>query len=466
MSGEIKIGFRSSGLGRDALAVSLALILTASLPARAQQNGLTPTVAHGPHELQFDWPAIEISSATYEVGPTGLTLFHFPHRVMAVVDVRGGGPGTVNTDMLRLGYAGVDVDSVVITGGSLMGEEAIAGAATGEKDLGMRSGNDMPVAVGAILFDLHEHRLNDIYPDKPLVLAALKSLRPGVFPLGSQGAGRMAMQGSLFDCAAHSGQGAAFRQIGDLKIAVFVVVNARGTPVDRQGRVVSCPGNPQWTPKTTISQFLVTGLDQTDTKVPTPGPTNNTTISLVVVNRRMEPSALQRLAVQVHTSMARAIQPFSTAEDGDTLFAVSTQEVGPAAGGLTDMGLDITAGEMMWDAILSSVPDNTKISLAPAVTPKNLARLTGSYRFGDNVVIDVWEQDGALMLRPRGEIWFFDLLDKPIRLTATSDSDFYVNSQYRTRLSFVVSQDGTVTGAVINPGGWALNGQRILDSRH
>jgi hypothetical protein len=229
---------------------------------------------------------------------------------------------------------------------------------------------------------------------------------------------------------------------------------------------VSCPGNPQWTPKTTISQFLVTGLDQTDTKVPTPGPTNNTTISLVVVNRRMEPSALQRLAVQVHTSMARAIQPFSTAEDGDTLFAVSTQEVGPAAGGLTDMGLDITAGEMMWDAILSSVPDNTKISLAPAVTPKNLARLTGSYRFGDNVVIDVWEQDGALMLRPRGEIWFFDLLDKPIRLTATSDSDFYVNSQYRTRLSFVVSEEGAATGAVINPGGWALHGQRILDSRH
>ena len=73
--------------------------------------------------------------------------------------------------------------------------------------------------------------------------------------------------------------------------------------------------------------------------------------------------------------------------------------------------------------------------LPPAVTPKNLARLTGSYRFGNNLVIDVWEQDGELMLRPRGEIWFFDLLDTPIRLTAASDSDFYVHSQYRMRLS-------------------------------
>jgi L-aminopeptidase/D-esterase-like protein len=42
----------------------------------------------------------------------------------------------------------------------------------------------------------------------------------------------------------------------------------------------------------------------------------------------MGPADLQRLAVQVHTSMARAIQPFSTYNDGDTLFAVSTQEVG------------------------------------------------------------------------------------------------------------------------------------------
>ena len=445
---------------------SAALILTALLPAQAQQSGLVATVAHAPHELHFDWPAVEISSATYEAGPTGLTLFHFPHRVMAVVDVRGGGPGTINTDMLRLGSAQADVDNVVITGGSLMGEEAITGAATGEKDLGMRSGNDMPVAVGAIIYDLHEHRLNDIYPDKPLAVAALKSLRPGVFPLGAQGAGRMAMQGSLFDCAAHSGQGAAFRQIGDLKIAVFVVINARGTIVDRQGKVVSCPGNPQWTTQTAISQFLPTGLDLSDTLLPPSSPTSNTTISLVVVNRRMEPSTLQRLAVQVHTSIARAIQPFSTVEDGDTLFAVSTQEVEPTAGGLTDVGLDITAGEMMWDAILSSVPDNTRVAVPPAVTPKNPARLSGSYRLGDNVVFDVWEQDGALILRPRGEIWFFDLANQPTKLTATSDTDFYVNSQYRTRLSFVVSQKGRATGVVVNPGGWALQGQRISDSKH
>ena len=450
---------------RLALPFAAAFIAT-SFPAQAQQSGLTPTVSHSSHLLQFDWPAIETASATYEVGPTGLTLFHFPHRVMAVVDVRGGGPGTVNTDMLRLSDSRPGVDSVVIAGGSLMGEEAITGVATGEKDLGMRSVDDMPVAVGAIIYDFHRHRLNEIYPDKRLAVTALKSLRPGAFALGAQGAGRMAMQGGLFNCAAHSGQGAAFRQIGDLKIAAFVVVNARGTIVDRQGRVVNCPGNPHWTAKTTASDLLASGLDPSEMMASPPAPTTNTTIGLVVVNRRMDISALQRLAVQVHTSMARAIQPFSTAEDGDTLFVVSTLEASPTAGGLTDMGLDITAGEAMWDAILSSVPENTEVrAVATAVSPMNIGRLAGSYRFGDNVVIDVWEQNGALLLRPRGDIGFFDLEDRAIKLIASSDSEFYVNSQFRTRISFVTSESGKVTGAVINPGRWALSGQRITDSK-
>ena len=236
--------------------------------------------------LQFDWSAIETASATYEAGPTGLTVIHFPQRVMAVVDVRGGGPGTVNTDMLRLSDSRPGVDSVVIAGGSLMGEEAITGVATGEKDLGMRSVDDMPVAVGAIIYDFHRHRLNEIYPDKRLAVTALKSLRPGVFALGPEGAGRMAMQGGLFNCAAHSGQGAAFRQIGDLKVAAFVVVNARGTIVDRQGRVVNCPGNPHWTAKTTASDLLASGLDPSEMMASPPAPTTNTTIGLVVVNRR------------------------------------------------------------------------------------------------------------------------------------------------------------------------------------
>ena len=77
--------------------------------------------------------------------------------------------------------------------------------------------------------------------------------------------------------------------------------------------------------------------------------------------------------------MARAIQPFSTAEDGDTLFVVSTLEArSDCRRGLTDMGVDITAGEAMWDAILSSVPENTEVpAVATAVSPMNIGPFGG-----------------------------------------------------------------------------------------
>lgn len=59
----------------------------------------------------------------------------------------------------------------------------------------------------------------------------------------------------------------------------------------------------------------------------TEGPTANTTLTLVVTYQKMPFWALQRLAAQVHGSMNRAIQPFATEDDGDVLYAVTTDEV-------------------------------------------------------------------------------------------------------------------------------------------
>jgi hypothetical protein len=49
--------------------------------------------------LNFDWPAIETGTATYEAGPTGVTVIRFPKRAIGVIDVRGGAPGTYITPM-------------------------------------------------------------------------------------------------------------------------------------------------------------------------------------------------------------------------------------------------------------------------------------------------------------------------------------------------------------------------------
>jgi L-aminopeptidase/D-esterase-like protein len=465
--------FAAAMMGNVVCLLTLSLIVATGLvlPAVAQQLGVTPTPSHASRTLRFDWPELEIGSATYEEGPTGVTVFHFPNRVMATVDVRGAGPGTVNTDLIRMDQPRKEVDTIVFSGGSLLGLEAVAGSAAALKDSGERSGDDMPISAGAIMYDLHSHRLNDIYPDKALAAAALKARQPGVFPLGAEGAGRMLMQGLFYDCGTHSGQGAAFRRIGDLKIAVFVAVNALGTIVDRQGKVVICPSNPEWKPGTSIAELMKTVPPDVGTSAPTPPPPEgskkvdeNTTISLVVVNREMTPWELQRMAIEVHTSMARAIQPFSTVDDGDTIFVATTEEVGPEAGGLSRGALNLIASDMMWDAILSSVPDEPQpIFRAPptvTVSPKSLAKLNGRYKFSHDQLVDIREENGVLMVHNTGP-GFFDLLDDYwVPLTPVSDKEFYINSQFHTRISFVFSSAGKVTGAIVNPGRWGLKGQK------
>jgi L-aminopeptidase/D-esterase-like protein len=360
--------------------------------AYADQDALEAnTKVNGP-ALSFDWPAVQVGVGTYEEGPTGLTIIHFKNRASVAVDVRGGAPGTVNTDALRNGYGTAFTDAIVFAGGSSYGEEAITAVATGLKDRGLRAGDwgSLAFVPGAIIYDFGGRRLNEIYPDKRLARAALGALRPGVFPLGAQGAGRMAMQGGYFGCLAHSGQGGAYRQVGPTKIAAFAVVNAYGAVTDRDGRLVSCNRAKSWGNLAKTSELLghLPASLKADWAAPANdqrgegGTTRNTTISLVVTNQKLTPWELQRLAVQVHTSMSRGIQPFSTQSDGDTLFAASTQEIENKELGSVTMGT--IASEVMWDAILASVPEQ-KAPL-PSATPPDVSRATlasyvGRYEF-------------------------------------------------------------------------------------
>ena len=444
-------------------ATALVMVLCAGQPALTDQPGLIPSTAITGPVLTFDWPAVQVGVGSYEEGPTGLTILRFPDRATTVVDVRGGAPGTVNTDVLRLGYGAKVVDAIVVAGGSDYGEEAITAVMTGLKYKGERSGDRIALAAGAIIYDFHGHRLNEVYPDKALAQAALRALRPGVFPLGAQGAGRMAMQGSLLGCGAHSGQGGAFLQIGATKIAAFAVVNAAGAVVDRNGRLVRCHVDPAWKGETRISALL-SRLSETAEAAAT-APTAHTTISVVVTNRRTSPAELQRLAVQVHTSMARAIQPFSTSGDGDTLFAVSTQEVGDVDIKPTQKAIDIIAGEVMWDAILASVPEEPAPSSPPsaaatALSPARLAGLAGSYRMGPHAVVDVSAADGRLMATLHGTP-FHDLGAAPVTAHAVSPTEFRMSGRYGTVLRFELGGDGIASGLTVDPGRWAQVGARV-----
>ena len=295
--------------------------------------------------LELDFPGLRIGVAEYEEGPTGCTVFHFARGATIERDVRGGSPGTFGEFEW--------VDAVCFAGGSLYGLEAATGVAAelfGQRnyDTGWMS---IAAVAGAIIFDWGP-RDNAVYPDKELGRAALRTAREGRFPLGRRGAGRSATVGKTFglEQGEPGGQGGAFRTIGPTRLAVFVVVNAVGAVVDRDGHVV----RGHFDRSTGARRALVEGVEERVAGGrpvhPSPG---NTTLTLVATNQRVDRKALRQLGRQVHASMARAIHPFHALTDGDVLYAAATNEVDNEA--LDSVALAVVASELAWDAVLAAV---------------------------------------------------------------------------------------------------------------
>jgi L-aminopeptidase/D-esterase-like protein len=295
--------------------------------------------------LDVDFVGLEIGVAEYAEGPTGCTVFHFPEVASMHIDVRGGSPG-INGEHLTV------TNAICFAGGSLYGLEASTGVAA---ELFAKRGYstkwmDIALVSGAIIFD-YGRRENAIYPDKELGRAAVRAMRPGRFPLGPHGAGSSATAGHG-PTAELAGQGGASTKIGSTRVAVFTVVNAYGAIVDRHGDVVR--GNRDVaTGKRRRAEDVIAQTGAYDPPTARArGVTQNTNLTLLVTDQKLDPLQLRSVARQVHVSMARAIQPFNTRWDGDILFAVTTQKVENAA--LDEVSLGIVASELAWDAVLAT----------------------------------------------------------------------------------------------------------------
>ncbi|HVE80168.1 MAG TPA: P1 family peptidase [Gemmatimonadaceae bacterium] len=450
----------------------LCLVLGAALAVPSRTAGAQ-------RQLRFDFPELHIGIAEKDGGPTGATVFFFPGKVKAAVDVRGGAPGTINTDALRLGYETRMMDAVVFAGGSWYGLAAATGVADEIKAKRGDAGEWGSIAgvVGAIIFDLGGRRLSTETPDYELGRSALRSASSGGFPLGARGAGRFAMQGTYFAATSdyadwpHSGQGGAFRQLGSTKIAVFTVVNSLGSIVDRNGRIVSCGATKHPIRDCgTIADRLRQSSDRVRERATasTPAapslddsaPTQNTTITLVVTNQRLPSWALQRLAVQVHTSMARAIQPFGTQRDGDVLYAVTTDQVENA--NLSPEALGLVASEVAWDAVLSSVPDREPAGDVQRVTADaaSLEEFVGEHEFARGARLLVRRRDTRLFAEAVGRGGVYFPAGREVELSPVGQAEFIVVTARRDRVRFE-RRDGRVTGLTLNPGQWAQRASRV-----
>jgi L-aminopeptidase/D-esterase-like protein len=294
-------------------------------------TNLTPITDFDSPYLAFDIPGVKVGFAEYEEGPTGCTVFVFvfDKGVVTAVDIRGGMVGQVESEY-QFHHA------ICFAGGSLHGLEAASGvraALTGmEKP---QNPPPIPLVAGAIIYDWFG-RKNIVYPDKTLGFAAATSAAEGRFFFGRRGAGRWA----------GVGQGGAYRQIGETKIAVFTVVNALGQIVDRSGKVRSGDKrHPLEKLEARLDNELATVAEQEG---------QHTTLTIVVTNQQWGNRELDQIGRQVHSSMARAIQPFHTMQDGDLLFTATTGTVeNEALNNTTDFGL--IASELAWDAVINSL---------------------------------------------------------------------------------------------------------------
>jgi L-aminopeptidase/D-esterase-like protein len=291
--------------------------------------------------LTFHFPAFKVGTAVYDDDPTGCTIFLFPERVMATCDVRGGDPGVSE-------YQYSHYDAICFAGGSLRGLEVVGGVRAA---MMAEYGMERDLVSSAIVND-GRNRANQRYPDKQLGLAAYEAAQFNRFPLGAVGAGRNVWvgggRGRGVGEPEQAGQGGAFAQFGEVKIAIFTVVNALGAIMNRKGDVVC--GNIEAATGERVS--YLTGLDRVlsgaETAVSAKG---NTTLTLVVTNLALSGNSLRQVARQIHSSMARAIQPFHTIHDGDVLYMVTTNAVKDER--MDPVSLGLLAAEGAWDAILN-----------------------------------------------------------------------------------------------------------------
>ena len=265
---------------------------------------------------------------TDPIGLTGCTVVVPPPGNVAAASVRGGGPGTRETDLLQPQAHVEGVSAVLLTGGSAFGLAAAQGVVAWCERRGLgygRFGRPIPIVPAAVLFDL---MLGDWEarpgPDEGEAACLAASTAEG--PLGNVGAGMGATVGKTAgpEHMTKGGLGWAVVEVGPVTVGALAAVNAGGDVLDEDGTVLAgarVPGGA----RSALREHLTSPTGE----VPVP-PGGSTTLGVVATNATLTKAEVHRVAVQAHDGMARAILPVHTSFDGDTVFALATQRV-PAA---------------------------------------------------------------------------------------------------------------------------------------
>ena len=284
-----------------------------------------PAPSAQPHQGLTAVAGLKVGHHTLAARPTGCTVVLAEAGAVAGVDVRGGAPGTRETDLLDPAKTVQRVHAIVLAGGSAFGLDAAGGVVRylSERGIGYDTGvAKVPIVPAAILFDLSVGGDPAIRPTADCGYRAAAGADASPVAEGNVGAGAGATVGKLGGAgrAMKGGVGSAAITVpGGLVVAALAAVNAVGDVIDpATGRVVAGVRTPDGERLADARTLLRAGGGGGGRR------RENTTLGVVATNAGLSQAEATTVAQMAHDGFARAIVPSHTPNDGDAIFALAT----------------------------------------------------------------------------------------------------------------------------------------------
>ena len=250
----------------------------------------------------LDVKGLKVGQVEDRNGLTGCTVVICEEGAVCGVDVRGGGPGTRETDLLNPINMIQKVHAVVLSGGSAFGLESTCGVSKylEENNIGFDVGvAKVPIVVGAVLFDLGVGNPKS----RPNIEMGYRAC---------QVASEYAMKGGI---GSHS-----IKLPNGLVVSALVAVNAFGD-VYENGKVIAGVMDDEKKNVLNSYELMKNGVNKGGFSI------DNTTIGIVATNAKLDKAGCKKVSQMAHNGYAKAIFPIHTPHDGDTIFTMATGEV-------------------------------------------------------------------------------------------------------------------------------------------
>lgn len=312
-----------------------------------------------------DVPGVSVGHWTDVEAATGCTVVLTTDGAVGGVAVRGGSPGTRETDLLDPIRRVDQVHGIVLSGGSAFGLAAATGVQQWleERGIGFAAPHGpVPIVPAAILYDLGVGK-SDVRPDRAAGYAACEASSAREITMGSIGAGTGATVAKAFgmEGAVKGGIGTARCVLADgVSVGAAVAVNAWGGIYDhRDGRLIAGPRGDDGSTADPV-ELMLSG--RTSARSST---LSNTTIGVVATDAKLDKMQVNFVASVCHDGLALTIRPCHTPSDGDTMFCLGT---GRSSAAVNLMAIVTAAVHVTALAVLDAMQSARSLAGIPSVS--------------------------------------------------------------------------------------------------